>query len=58
MALVKGMTVRAPGRRMPGVVISDERKAAPGVDIRVYDVHFPDTGEIVTIEATKLVYED
>ena len=58
MALVKGMTVKAPGRTKPGVVISDERKAAPGVDMRVYDVHFPDTGEIITIEATKLVYVD
>jgi hypothetical protein len=54
MALVKGMVVKAAGRPKPGVVISAERNAAPGVDIRVYDVHFPDSGEVVTIESAKL----
>jgi hypothetical protein len=48
------MTVRAPGRPQPGVVISVERNAAPGVNIRVYDIHFPDSGEVVAIEANKL----
>lgn len=54
MALVKGMAVKAPGRPKPGIVISAERTVAPGVNIRVYDVHFPDSGEIVAIEASKL----